>query len=214
MLLQTASAQYPGWQHSGSLYILTTPEGANLPATASEENFPLLVRLNKGLSISARRKPNGEDIRFSSATGKPLAYQIEEWDAAEGTASIWVRIPLIKGNARQEIKLHWGKADAASESKGLGRVQRVERIPQRHAPEIDPVKDEVGTLAPTDAGTTASAGMIGQGRHFDAGKGINCGEKITAFPTGASPHSSEAWFRAERPNAPSSGWGNEQGRAK
>ena len=40
LLLQTASAQYQGWQHAGSLYILTTPEGANLPATASEEGFP------------------------------------------------------------------------------------------------------------------------------------------------------------------------------
>ena len=36
-LLQAASAQYPGWQHSGSLYILTTPEGANLPAKASDQ---------------------------------------------------------------------------------------------------------------------------------------------------------------------------------
>ena len=29
-----------------------------------------------------------------------------------------MKIPAIKGNARQEIKLHWGNADAVSESKG------------------------------------------------------------------------------------------------
>ena len=40
-------AQYPGWKHSGSVYLITTPEGADLPATASVENFPLLVRLHK-----------------------------------------------------------------------------------------------------------------------------------------------------------------------
>ena len=40
-----AAAQYPGWQHEGSLFILTTPEGADLPATAAVEGFPLLVRL-------------------------------------------------------------------------------------------------------------------------------------------------------------------------
>ena len=45
--LGTASAQYPEWQHSGSLYILTTPEGADLPSTALEKDFPLLVRLDK-----------------------------------------------------------------------------------------------------------------------------------------------------------------------
>jgi len=117
LLLQTASAQNERWQHSGSYYILPTPEGADLPATASEENFPLLVRLNRGNFDFTQASAKGEDIRFS-ANGKPLAYQIEEWDAAAGQASIWVRIPMIRGNARQEIKMHWGKPDAASESKG------------------------------------------------------------------------------------------------
>ncbi|MBJ7284267.1 MAG: DUF2341 domain-containing protein, partial [Akkermansiaceae bacterium] len=117
-LLHMASAQYTGWQHSGSMYILTTPEGANLPATAAEEGFPLLVRLNKDGFDFSQTKANGEDIRFADASGKPLFYQIEEWDAAAGTASIWVRMPVIKGNARQAIKMFWGKPDAASESSG------------------------------------------------------------------------------------------------
>jgi hypothetical protein len=91
-------AQYPGWQHQGPLFILTTPDGANLPATASEDNFPLLIRLNQRTFDFSQAKPNGEDLRFSAA-GKPLAYQIEEWDAGRGVASIWVRIPLIKGKA-------------------------------------------------------------------------------------------------------------------
>jgi hypothetical protein len=80
-LMQPATAQYQGWQHSGPLVILTTPDGANLPATASEENFPLLVRLNQRTFDFRQAKPNGDDIRFSGG-GKPLAYQIEEWDAA------------------------------------------------------------------------------------------------------------------------------------
>ena len=37
LLWQTASAQYPGWQHSGSIYILTRVEGAKLPATAMKD---------------------------------------------------------------------------------------------------------------------------------------------------------------------------------
>ena len=47
VLLETAPAQYPGWEYSGSVYLLTTPEGANVPASASEDGFPLLVRLHK-----------------------------------------------------------------------------------------------------------------------------------------------------------------------
>ena len=81
-MIQTALAQYPGWQHEGSLYILTTPDGADLAATALEENFPLLVRLNRATFPFSQASTHGEDLRFS-AGGKPLAYQIEEWDASQ-----------------------------------------------------------------------------------------------------------------------------------
>ena len=208
-----ASAQYPGWQHSGSLTILTTSDGANLPASASEDGFPLLVRLHKDFFNFSQAKAQGEDIRFSTSTDTPLAYQVEEWDAANGTASIWLRIPNIKGNARQEIKMYWGKADAASESGGAAVFNESNGfLSVWHM--NDPVKDEVGTLESKDTGTTPSSGMIGKSRHFDVGKGIHCGESITSYPSGSSPHSSEAWFRAEKPNATILGWGNEQAQGK
>ena len=206
-------AEDQGWRYSGSLYLLTTPEGADLPAAASEDNFPLLVRLHKDFFDLSQAKPKGEDIRFSSSTGAPLAYQIEEWDAGIGQASIWVRIPTIKGNTRQEIKLRWGKADAVNESSGSTVFNESNGyLSVWHMD--DPVKDEVGTLESKDTGTTSSSGIVGKSRHFDRGKGINCGEKITTCPSGSSPHSSEAWFRAEKPNATILGWGNEQAQGK
>jgi len=212
-LLQGASAQYSGWQHSGSIYLLTTPEGADLPASASEDGFPLLVRLHRDFFDFSQAKAQGEDIRFSTSAGAPLAYQIEEWDAAGGAASIWVRIPTIKGNARQEVKLHWGKADAGSESKGSAVFNESNgHLSVWHMD--DPVKDEVGTVESKDTGTTLASGMIGKSRRFEQGKGINCGENITAYPTGSSPHSSEAWFRAEKPNTTVLAWGNEAGQGK
>ncbi|MCY3018859.1 MAG: DUF2341 domain-containing protein [Planctomycetota bacterium] len=212
-LATRAGEPYAGWQHAGSVFILTTPDGVNLPATTSEDNFPLLVRLHKDFLDFSQTKPNGEDIRFSSTTGEPLAYQIDEWDAANGTASIWVRIPNIKGNARQEIKLHWGKADAQSESNGEAVFNKSNGyVSVWHMG--DPVKDEAGKLEPKDTGTKSSVGIIGKSRRFDNGKGLNCGEGITSLPTGASPHSSEVWFRAERPNATILAWGNEQAQGK
>ena len=103
-LLSTAQAQsgaavapYPAWQHSGVLTILTTPDGANLPAGVVVEGFPLLVRLHKDWFDFKQAKPDGADVRFADHAGKALAYQIEEWDAANGSASIWVRIPRITG---------------------------------------------------------------------------------------------------------------------
>ena len=46
---------------------------------------------------------------------------------------------------------------------------------------------------------------------FAGKQGIFCGDKIPNYPTGASSHSTEAWFRAEKPNATIIGWGNEGG---
>jgi hypothetical protein len=209
---QTASAQYPGWKETGSIFLNTTPDGANLPATASEEGFPVLVRLHKDFFNFAAAKPNGDDVRFS-ADGKALAYQIEQWDAAAGTASIWVRVPKIKGNARQEINVHWGKADAVSEANGSAVFSESNGyLSVLHLG--DGVADEVGSVETKDIGTTAVAGMIGPARHLAGQQGVFCGEKITNFPVGASSHSTEAWFRAEKSNGRALAWGNEHGQGK
>ena len=212
-LASPVSAQYPGWKHSGSVFVLTTPEGADLPASAAVENFPLLVRLHKDFFDFGQAQPGGADLRFSSAKGDPLAYQIEEWDAKNGTASVWVRVPKITGNARQEIKLHWGKADAKSESDGKNVFNESNGyLSVWHM--SGPVTDEVGTLESKDTGTTSVAGVVGTARHFPGQKGIFCGDKIPNYPTGASSHSTEAWFRAERPNGNVLAWGNEQAQGK
>ena len=81
--LAPVNAQYPEWKYSGSVFVLTTPEGANLPAGAEVENFPLLVRLNKDFFNFSHALPNGDDLRFSTPSGAKLAHQIEEWDATK-----------------------------------------------------------------------------------------------------------------------------------
>jgi hypothetical protein len=208
-----AAAPYQAWAHAGTCFILTTPDGANLPASAAEAGFPLLVRLHKDFFDFSQAQARGEDLRFATATGAPLAYQIEAWDAAQGAASIWVRIPAIQGNARQQIRLYWGKADAASESSGEAVFNESNGyLSVWHMD--DPVKDEVGTLASKDVSTTATAGVIGSARHFAGRQGVFGGDKIAKYPTGASAHSSEAWFRADKPNVTVLAWGNEQAQGK
>lgn len=207
------NADYRAWKHSGSLWLLTTPEGADLPADARVEQFPVLVRLHRDFFDFAQAKPNGDDLRFSSSTGERLAYQIEEWDAAKGVASVWVRVPLITGNSRQEIKLRWGNANAASESDGKAVFNEANGyLSVWHM--NDPVRDDTGTLTTTDTGTTATQGVIGTARHLPGGKGVFCGDKIPDYPTGSNSHTTEVWFRPERPNTTLIAWGNEQAQGK
>ena len=204
------AADYSGWTHSGSVFVLTTPEGADLPAGASVEDFPLLVRLHRDFFDFAEARPDGTDLRFASAAGEPLAYQIEEWDPAGGVASVWVRVPTVRGNARQEVKLYWGKADARPESSGKAVFNEANGyLSVWHMG--GPVRDEVGTLTSRDVGTTPTAGVVGPARHFAGRQGVFGGDRIPSYPAGAGAHSTEAWVRADRPNATIIGWGNEGG---
>ncbi|MEI6605151.1 MAG: DUF2341 domain-containing protein [Verrucomicrobiota bacterium] len=201
---------YDTWTRHGSLFILTTPAGANLAATASETNFPLLVRLNANNFNFAEAQSDGRDIRFSTVAGAPLSYQIEQWDASNSQAALWVKIPAITGNARQEIKMHWSRTGVTSESNGSG----VFNASNGYASVLhmnESVSDAAGTVTPTDTGTTLSAGMIGKARNFTTGKGVLCGTNIATFPIGANAHSTEAWIRPVTAANNVLGWGVEKG---
>jgi hypothetical protein len=207
------SAAYHDWRHSGEMWLLTTPAGANLPDGTVVENFPLLVRLHRDWFDFSQAQSKGEDLRVTSNDGRPLVFQIEDWDATKKEANLWVRVPKIYGNSRQMIHLHWGNAAAKSESNGQAVFNASNGyLSTWHMNE--PVRDETGLLTSNDTGTTATTGMIGAARHLPGGNGIFGGDKIEGFPVGADSHSTEVWFRAEKPNVTMIGWGNEHAQGK
>jgi len=220
-LWDTNAAQQPeskqnalqDWKHSGSIWLLTTPEGANLPASVQLKNFPVLLRIHRDFLDFSQLMPHGEDLRVAAPTGELLDFQIEHWDASAGTASVWVRVPLILGNARQELRLHWGNPSATSLSSGQAVFNE-----SNHYRSVwhlsDPQVDEVGHTSAMDTGTSSTPGVIGAARHFADRKGISGGEEITALPVGSEEHSTELWFRTEEMNSTLIGWGNEAGQGK
>jgi hypothetical protein len=209
LLFQSApAADLPA--NSGEITILTTPEGAGLPASAVVADFPLLVRLHRDGFDFSKAAAKGADLRFTDATGAPLAHQIDDWDASGGTAAVWVRIPRIEGNARQTIRMHWGDPAAAAKPDRQSVFDASNGyLSVWHLGET--VADEVGTLESKDNGTTVTAGRIGKARTFPGGKGVFCGEDIASYPAEDESHSTEAWFRASKPNVTLIGWGNEGG---
>ena len=201
-LLTQASAQYGEWKHSGSMYLVTTSAGADLPASAVEKNFPLLVRINENYFDFSQAKPRGEDIRFSS-NGKPLAYQIEHWDAAGGNAHIWVRIPTIKGNDQQAIKMHWGKDKVSSESNGERVFQTSEGFAGVwHLGDNleDATSNNLDGFNRPDKPTTNTTGIIGDAQEFGVNKllvirppGAKPDRRVTCMPSGNADRTMSAW---------------------
>ncbi len=212
IVVGSATAQYADWEHSGSIYILTTPDGADLPASASVKNFPLLVRLHRDHFRFSEAAAGGRDIRFS-AGGRPLPYEVEDWDPEAGTASIWVRMPFIVGNGHQEIRIHWGNSGVQSASDGKAVFNASNGyIGVWHLG--GEVRDVVGSLNSEDKGTKKAEGMIGGARFFPGKMGVFCGTEIQTLPFGGTPHSTQAWFRSDTSNGRIVCWGNEKGQGK
>lgn len=211
-MLDWCPAAHAAATNSGALWINTTPDGADLPAAAVLEGFPLLVRLHADWFDFTVARPRGADLRFFGSDGKPLAFQIEQWNPEQGTASIWVRIPRIQGNERQPITLRWGgdssqpRADQKVFDDSNGFVTVIHMAGD--------AEDETGVLALKDTGTTDADGIIGRGRRFGGRVGITGGDDIVALPQGASPSSSQAWVRVRKPNTRILAWGREEGQGK
>jgi hypothetical protein len=204
---------FNSWKKSGILWIDTTTNGAHLPEGIVLKDFPLLVRITHQFFNFAEAQKNGEDLRFTTSDGRKLSYQIESWDATAMTAAVWIRIPEVKGNSKQQLVVYWGNETAKSESSGSEVFSESNGyLSVLHMNDV--VQDETGRLEVKDVGTSSVEGMVGGARHFPGGKGVFCGDKITGFPTNASPSTTEAWFRCVASNARVVGWGNEAAQGK
>lgn len=107
---------YADWGKSATLYLRTTPEGANVTGTVTD--FPVLIRLTAAVFPFAQAKGRGQDVRFSAADGTHLRYQIDRWDSAHGLAEAWVKVKSLQGNAVDSLTLRWGNAGASDSSNG------------------------------------------------------------------------------------------------
>jgi hypothetical protein len=75
-------------------------------------DFPVLVRLSAALtnfSYASFDSPTGGDLRFASASGAELPYEIDQWNDSNGVSSVWVQIPALT-STNDYITAYWGNA--------------------------------------------------------------------------------------------------------
>jgi len=72
-----------------------------VPSGVTLTDFPLLVRLSEtaitGFSYQDFRGTNGSDLRFETADGTGLAYDIDTWND-QGESLVWVKVPTLAQN--------------------------------------------------------------------------------------------------------------------
>jgi len=81
-------------------------------------DYQVLIELNSTNFDFTHTQTNGEDIRFTDANGNLLSYWIEEWDAVNESAKVWVKVPSIPANSEVEIFMYYGNPTLMSESNG------------------------------------------------------------------------------------------------
>jgi hypothetical protein len=103
------------WKYSCRIHLNTTQSGADV--SRNVPRFPIVIRLTKDNFNFSQADVNGNDIRFARNDTIPLVFEIEQWDAKNNRAEIWVKVDTIYGNNNiQFITIYWGNRVAQSSS--------------------------------------------------------------------------------------------------
>ncbi|HAJ80007.1 MAG TPA: hypothetical protein DCO75_09580, partial [Fibrobacteres bacterium] len=104
---------WASWSHSAEITINTAQSGAGVGGNVL--NFPVLVRLDSTNFAFRQARRNGEDLRFVKQDNSSLAFEIEYWDSATASASVWVKVDTVYGNnSSQNFRMLWGNSNASS----------------------------------------------------------------------------------------------------
>jgi len=108
-----AALTYSGggeWNYSEEITV-SENSGQNLV------NYQVPLVLNSSNFDFSRASSEGEDIRFTSGDTQ-LKHWVEDWDAEDETARVWVRVPYIAASGNARIEMYYGNPDASDVSSG------------------------------------------------------------------------------------------------
>lgn len=106
-----ASAVGPGWAFRRPI-VVSNPG----PALRF---FQVKVTLDAGTFDFDRARPDGSDLRFTAGDGwTVLPHWIERFDAAAGTATVWVKAPGLDAATQTKLYVYYGNPAAANYTNG------------------------------------------------------------------------------------------------
>ena len=176
------------------------------PVTTTEQSgndltyYQVLISLDSTNFNFAHAQSNGEDVRFTDVEGNLLSYWIEEWDAVNEKAKVWVKVPSIPANSRVEIYIYYGNPSASSASDASATFIRIidELVASWHFDEgsgnityDSSGNDNDGTIY----GATWVDGKFGKALSFDGiDDYVDCGDS-ESLRLGTSDFTIAVWFK-------------------
>lgn len=184
------------WAHKKKLSLDTTAAGADIKEELLQ--LPVLVRLHSGNFNFTQAKPDGADLRVFAADGKtPLKLQIENFDAANELAHLWVTLPKLAPSAKAEaMTLAWGNDKAVAEPDPKAAYDAAQ-IFVLHGADASGVKDATANAnnASASSAKAQAAGQIAAGLLFDGKSRIELPASATLKLNVASGFSFSAWVK-------------------
>jgi len=87
--------------------------------TSNLANYPVLIQITNDNDLKAHVQSSaGYDIAFKLGDNTPLNYEVEDYDAATGSLTAWVRIPILAYNTDTNIYMYYGNASVTSAQGG------------------------------------------------------------------------------------------------
>lgn len=81
----------------------------------SVTDFPVLIRLAGDSDLSLFAQPGGQDIKFQTIDGQPLAHEIERYTSGSGGLVAWVKVPMLSPTSMTAIYMYYGNPLAADQ---------------------------------------------------------------------------------------------------
>lgn len=197
------------WKHRERVSLDSSASGGDLGQPV--DALPVLVRLHSGNFRFEEAKPDGSDLRFVAADDKtPLAHHVEQFDATNGIALVWVRVPkILANNAEQHLWLYHGNPDASDAADVAGTYDEATgAVLHLGDSPVDAGRNKVPVSPP--ASLKATPGAIGGASTF-AGDALRLGPSAALARTAGGALSVSMWLR---PSAIVSGTLFEQGTLK
>lgn len=187
----------PDWAYRKPITIDAGPQGGNIAADAGR--MPVLLRLHTGNFSFESVNETGADLRFVAGDDKTvLNHQIEQFDPLLGIALVWVDVPAVAANGKQQIWMYYGNRKAPASSNGQ-RVFDPDYTAVYHFSEPNvPARDTTayGNQSQT-AVVTLDGAIIGKGAQVGASALVLPASPSLAVAAGGN-FTFSAWVRPEK----------------